>query len=63
MDLPPEKIIQSIDWRYLRDALSSEEALERLVNSQENRAEQEQWVIQKGVKAYSTAGWLGLTDQ
>jgi len=63
VDLPPEKIIQSIDWRYLRDALTPDEAFDRLVNSQENRAEQEHRVIQKGVKAYSTAGWLGLTDQ
>lgn len=63
VDLPPERIIQSIDWRYLKDALTPEEALDRLMSSQENRTEQEERVIQKGVKAYSTAGWLGLTDQ
>ena len=27
------------------------------------RTAQEEHVIQEGVKAYSTAGWLGLTDQ
>ncbi len=63
VDLPPERIIKSIDWRYLKDALTPEEGLDRLMNSQENKIEQEKYVVQKGVKAYSTAGWLGLTDQ
>ena len=61
--LPPEKIVQSIDWRYLKDALTPGEALERLKNARSKRTAQEKHVIQKGVKAYSTAGWLGLTDQ
>ncbi len=63
VDLPPERIIKSIDWRYLKDALTPEEALDRLKNSQWKKLEQEKSVVQKGVKAYSTAGWLGLTDQ
>lgn len=63
VDLPPERIIQSIDWRYLKDALTPEEALERLINSQGKKVDQEKRIIQNGVKAYSTAGWLGLTDQ
>ena len=28
-DLPPEKIVQSIDWRYLVDALTQDEALRK----------------------------------
>ena len=63
VDLPPERIVHSIDWRYLKDALTPEEALERLKNARSKRTAQEKHVIQKGVKAYSTAGWLGLTDQ
>ena len=63
VDLPPERIVQSIDWRYLRDALTPEEALDRLKNARSKRTAQEEHVIQEGVKAYSTAGWLGLTDQ
>ena len=62
VDLPPERIVQSIDWRYLKDALTPEEALDRLKNARSKRTAQEKHVIQKGVKAYSTAGWLGLTD-
>ena len=41
VDLTPERIIQSIDWRYLKDALTQEEALDRLMNSQGNKREQE----------------------
>ena len=33
VDLPPERIVHSIDWRYLKDALTPEEALERLKNA------------------------------
>jgi L-fuconate dehydratase len=63
VDLPPEKIIQSIDWRYLRDALTPEEAAEILAQQRDGRDARETRLRQRGPKAYSTAGWLGLTDQ
>ena len=62
VDLEPEKIIQSIDWRYLRDALTPEEALEILQRGQKGRTERETALETIGPKAYSTAGWLGLSD-
>ena len=62
VDLAPEQIIQSIDWRYLRDALTPEEALEILQKGQDGRQQREQHLAVRGPKAYSTAGWLGLTD-
>ena len=63
VDLPPEKLVQSIDWRYLRDALTPEVALEILQRGQEGHAERQARLSIQGPKAYSTAGWLGLTDQ
>ena len=63
VDLTPEQIVQSVDWRYLRDALTPEEATEILTNGWEGRAQREQRLLQRGPKAYSTAGWLGLTDE
>ena len=63
VDLPPEKIVQSIDWRYLRDALTPDEAQEILSEHWDNRESREDALCQKGPKAYSTAGWLGLTDE
>ena len=62
VDLPPEKIVQCIDWRYLRDALTPDEAQEILSGHWDSRETREQTLRQKGPKAYSTAGWLGLTD-
>ena len=62
VDLPPEKIVQSIDWRYLRDALTPDEAAEILRTHWDSREVREQTLRQQGPKAYSTAGWLGLTD-
>ena len=63
VDLPPEKIVQSIDWRYLRDALMPDEAESILNTHWDSREIREQTLCQQGPKAYSTAGWLGLTDE
>ncbi len=63
VDLPPEKIVQSIDWRYLQDALTPDEAAEILSTHWDSREAREQKLRQQGPKAYSTAGWLGLTDE
>ena len=61
--LEPEQIIESIDWRYLGDGLLPGEALEILQNRRNGLAERETRILKRGPKAYSTAGWLGLTDE
>ena len=63
VDLAPEQIIASIDWRYLRDALTPDEALAILQRGQTGAAGREASFATCGPKAYSTAGWLGLTDE
>ena len=63
VDLPPQKIIDAIDWRYLEDALTKEEALAILNEEIELHPDIEQAMLKRGPKAYSTAGWLGLTDE
>jgi len=63
VDLPPEIIIDAIDWRYLEDALTKEEALAILNEKIELHPDIEQAMLKRGPKAYSTAGWLGLTDE
>ena len=63
VDLEPEKVIASIDWRYLKDALSKSEALEILKEKEADHKDLESALKDKGPKAYSTAGWLGLTDE
>ena len=62
VDLSPEVIIKAIDWRYLLDALTPEEAID-ILNEKANEHDQiEEAILNQGPKAYSTAGWSGLTD-
>ena len=63
IDLHPEEVVNSIDWRYLEDALTKEEALNILRENEENHKDIELSMVKKGPKAYSTAGWLGLSDK
>ncbi|MFN7939066.1 MAG: enolase C-terminal domain-like protein [Bryobacteraceae bacterium] len=57
--LPPEKIVQSIDFHHLRDALTEDELLamleERAAGKEQNLAR----LQAQGVRVYSTAGWSG----
>lgn len=61
-DLPVETVLASIDWRYLRDALTPEEALAILERGQDGSAERRAAMARGGPLAYSTSGWLGLSD-
>ena len=63
VDLEPSQIVDCIDWRYLRDALSPEEGMEILRENESVHQNLEEALIENGPKAYSTAGWLGLTDE
>ena len=63
VDLDPQTIIDSIDWRYLKDAILPEEAKDLLNENLVNHNNIENSLSELGPKAYSTAGWLGLTDE
>ena len=63
VDLPPSKIIDAIDWRYLEDALTPEEPLNILRDKESSQQSLENKLKAQGPKAYSTAGWLGLSDE
>ena len=63
VELSPDKVIDCIDWRHLEDALSKQEAREILEKNQSQKTSAEKKLLETGVKAYSTAGWLGLSDQ
>jgi L-fuconate dehydratase len=57
--LPPEKIVQSIDFHHLRDVLTEDELLEMLRSRLSNREANLARLQQDGVRVYSTAGWSG----
>ncbi len=64
VDMAPEDIISCIDFRYITDAISPEEALELLRDLAPTKAEREDKMLQHGYPAYTTsAGWLGYSDE
>jgi len=62
-DMSPVQIVELVDWRYLSDALTPDDArrsLERLVPT---RAAREAELREVGYPAYTTSvGWLGYPD-
>ncbi len=62
-DLPPERLVSLIDFRYVTDALAPAEALEILRKNAPTRARREEEILRDGFPAYTTsAGWLGYPD-
>jgi L-fuconate dehydratase len=62
--LSPAQIVELVDWRYLSDALTPDEAREMLERLAPTRARRESDIIASGYPAYTTsAGWLGYSDE
>src|SRR3954454_11252258 len=63
-DLSPEQIVDLVDFRYLRDALTEDDALRLLHAARDGRAEREAVLLERGYPAYTTTpGWLGYDDE
>jgi L-fuconate dehydratase len=61
--MPPEELVELVDFRYLTDALTPGEALDILRRAEPGRAEREEALIAYGFPAYTTSpGWLGYAD-
>ena len=64
VDMTPEQLVSCIDFRYISDALTPEEALEILERMAPGRAAREAEMRRSGYPAYTTsAGWLGYSDE
>ncbi|MEZ6068259.1 MAG: enolase C-terminal domain-like protein [Planctomycetaceae bacterium] len=62
-DMSPEQIVGCIDFRYLTDALTPDEAVELLSRQMAGRSERIKRLEEVGFPAYTTsAGWLGYSD-
>lgn len=62
-EMSPQALVDLVDWRYLRDALSPAEARERLEAAQGGRDTRTAEMQAHGYPAYTTsAGWLGYSD-
>ena len=63
-DLTPEQLVACIDFRYLSDALSPDDALEILRRQSPGRAAREAEILRTGFPAYTTSiGWLGYPEE
>ena len=64
-DLTPEQFVSCIDFRYLTDVLTRDQALEMLKKQHATKADRMKLAEQnKAVPAYNTSvGWLGLSDE
>ena len=54
------RIVRCIDFRYITDVLTPEEATEMLQRNKDKKEEREEEMKRDGYPAYTTsAGWLG----
>lgn len=62
-DLSPEEFVGLIDFRYLGDALTRDDALRIVEANEATKPTRESELLETGYPAYTTsAGWLGYTD-
>jgi L-fuconate dehydratase len=62
-DMTPEQLVSCVDFRYITDALTPDEALAILQRNMPTRAAREAEMHARGFPAYTTStGWLGYTD-
>jgi L-fuconate dehydratase len=62
-DMTPEEVVACVDFRYITDALTPEEALGILRRNVPGKAARAAELLRDGYPAYTTsAGWLGYGD-
>ena len=62
-EMSPEEIVRCVDFRYLTDAITPDEALAILKKNESTRADRIAHLMESGYPSYTTtAGWLGYGD-
>ena len=63
-DFSPEEFVRLIDFRYLTDVITQNEALHILKANEATKCTRRERLIKEGYPCYTTsAGWLGYSDQ
>jgi len=64
VDMPPDQLVSCLDFSYITDALTPEEALAILNRLAPTRPAREEEMRRDGYPAYTTStGWLGYPDE
>ncbi|PZC76379.1 hypothetical protein B5X24_HaOG204746 [Helicoverpa armigera] len=64
VDMEPEDLVSTIDFRYITDVITKEEAIQLLKAKQAGKDERVKYLMQNGYPAYTTqVGWLGYSDE
>ena len=62
-DMTPREIVRCIDFQYITDALTPDEAIEILERQAATKREREATLLRDGYPAYTTSvGWFGYSD-
>jgi L-fuconate dehydratase len=62
-DMTPRELVSCIDFRYITDALTPDEAIDLLERQAPGKADREADLLRRGYPAYTTSvGWLGYPD-
>ncbi|KAG6450528.1 hypothetical protein O3G_MSEX006628 [Manduca sexta] len=63
-DMEPEDLVSTIDFRYITDVITPEEAIQLLKNKRSGKDERIKLLLDQGYPSYTTqVGWLGYSDE
>src|SRR5262249_27021548 len=63
-DMTPRQLVSCIDFRYMTDALTADEAIEMLERQARSKSSREAELLRSGYPAYTTSvGWMGYSDE
>ena len=63
-DMSPKELIDCVDFTYITDAISKEEALQILKKKEKGKETRKKYLLENGYPAYTTsAGWFGYSDK
>lgn len=63
-DMDPEQLVSCVDFTYITDAITPDEALNILKANSNSKQERIDYLLKRGYPAYTTsAGWLGYSDE
>jgi len=63
-DMTPTQVAGCIDFRYITDALTQDEAIDIMSRQEKTKGEREAQLLREGYPAYTTsAGWIGYSDE